>query len=252
MTLIARSLKAGVMVNGKFEKTTKGVLQGSPLSPMISNIVLNELDHELERRGLRYCRWADDFVILVKSERAAKRAMENITLYLEEELGLPVNRDKSEAAPVKEITFLGFQLLGGKIRVSKKAREKFKNRVRKLTRRNNGQSMYHVIQELNKYLRGWVGYFKIQEFKCLFRDFDRWIRSRLRSMQLKKWKKPKKFQRIMIKAGIDPHEAHQTWVRMSTWRSVMRREVRFVMDLKWFRKQGVVFLHDFTQAAPKS
>ena len=97
---------------------------------MLSNIVLNELDHELERRGLRYCRWADDFVILVKSERAAKRAMTNVTEYLEEKLGLQVNTEKSEATPIKDVTFLGFQILRGKIRVSNKAREKFKNRVR--------------------------------------------------------------------------------------------------------------------------
>lgn len=252
VTLIARSLKAGVMVDGKFEKTTEGVPQGSPLSPMISNIVLNELDHELERRGLRYCRWADDFVILVKSERAAKRAMENVTRYLEEELGLPVNREKSEAALVKDVTFLGFQILRGKIRISEKARGKFKNKVRTVTRRNNPHSMYQVIQELNKYLQGWIGYFKIQEFKYPFRDLDAWIRSRLRSMQLKKWKKPRKFQRMMIRAGYDPYRAHRTWVRMAKWQSVMRREVRFVMNIEWFRNQGLTFLHDFTQATLKS
>ena len=252
VTLIARSLKAGVMVNGKFEKTTEGVGQGSPLSPMISNIVLNELDHELERRGLRYCRWADDFVILVKSERAANRVMANVTRYLEEELGLPVNREKSEVALIKDITFLGFKIHRRKIRISEKAREKFKNKVRTITRRNNPHSMYQVIQELNKYLQGWVGYFKIQEFKYPFRDLDAWTRSRLRSTQLKKWKKPQKFQRIMINAGFDPHHAHRTWIRMAKWQSVTRREVRFVMNLEWFRNKGVIFLHDFTQATLKS
>jgi len=252
VTLVARALKAGVLVEGQFEKTVKGAPQGSPLSPMLSNIVLNELDHELERRELRYCRWADDFIILVKSERAAKRAMENIAGYLEEKLGLQVNKEKSKVTPIKEVTFLSFQILIGKIRVSNKAREKFKDRVRELTRRNNPRSMYQNIQELNEYLRGWVGYFKIQEFKYLFRDYDGWIRSRLRSMQLKKWKNPRKFQRIMINAGVDPHKAHRTWVRMAKWQSVMRREVRFLMNLEWFRKAGVLFLHDFTQATSES
>ena len=252
VTMIARALKAGVVVDGKFEKTTKGAPQGSPLSPMLSNIVLNELDHELERRGLRYCRWADDFVILVKSERAAKRAMTNVTEYLEEKLGLQVNTEKSKATPIKDVTFLGFQILRGKIRVSNKAREKFKNRVRELTRRNNPLSMYQNIQELNEYLRGWVGYFKTQEFKRLFGEYDGWIRSRIRSMQLKKWKNPRKFQRIMIHAGFDPHKAHRTWVRMTNWQSVARREVRFVMNIKWFRTQGVIFLDDFTQATLQS
>jgi len=186
VTLVARALKAGTMVNGKFEKTTKGCPQGSPLSPMLSNIVLNELDQELEKRGHRYCRWADDFLILLKSERAANRVMEGITGHLENNLNLPVNKEKSQVALVKEVPFLGFQILREKIRVSNKARLKFKAKVRELTRRNNPLSMYQAIQELKVYLRGWVGYFRIQEFRMLFRDLDGWIRSRLRSMQLKK------------------------------------------------------------------
>ena len=248
VTMLARLLKAGVIANGEFEKTTKGCPQGSPLSPMLSNIVLNELDHKLEERNLGYCRWADDFVIVVRSERAARRVMEGTIRYLEEELGLTVNPEKSRVAPIKEITFLGFQILRGKIRVSNQARLRFKDRVRELTRRNNPLSMYHVIHELSLYLRGWVGYFGIQEFKYLFRDLDAWIRSRLRSTQLKKWKNPRKFQRIMIKAGFDPTEAHRTWIKMNRWQSVMRRPVRFVMNLNWFRERGLVVLHDFTIA----
>ncbi len=246
VTLVARALKAGIMVDGKFEKTTKGCPQGSPLSPMLSNIVLNELDQELEKRGHRYCRWADDFLILLKSERAAKRVMEGITGHLENNLNLPVNKEKSQVALVKDVPFLGFQLLREKIRVSNKARLKFKAKVRELTRRNNPLSMYQAIQELKVYLRGWVGYFRIQEFRNLFRDLDGWIRSRLRSMQLKKWKNPRKFQRMMIRAGYKPYEARRVWVKMNRWQSVMRKEVRFVMNLQWFRRQGVIFLHDFT------
>ena len=246
VTMLARLLKAGVIVNGEFEKTSKGCPQGSPLSPILSNIVLNELDHKLEERNLGYCRWADDFVIVVRSERAAQRVMKGTIAYLEEELGLIVNQEKSRVAPIKEITFLGFQLLRGKIRVSNKARIRFKDRVRELTHRNNPLSMYQVIHELSIYLRGWVGYFGIQEFKYLFRDLDAWIRSRLRSMQLKKWKKPGKFQRIMIKAGFDPKDAHRVWIKMNRWQSVMRRPVRFVMNLDWFRERGLVFLHDYT------
>jgi group II intron reverse transcriptase/maturase len=247
VTLIARALKAGTMVDGRLEKTTKGCPQGSPLSPMLSNIVLNELDQELEKRGHRYCRWADDFVILLKSERAARRVMEGITGHLENNLNLPVNNEKSQVALVKNVTFLGFQILREKIRVSNKARRRFKDKVRELTRRNNPLSMYQVIEELNVYLRGWVSYFRIQEFRMLFRDLDGWIRSRLRSMQLKKWKNPRKFQRMMIRAGFKPQQAHRVWVKMNKWQSVERREVRFVMGLKWFRKQGLIFLHDFTQ-----
>jgi group II intron reverse transcriptase/maturase len=247
VTLIARALKAGVMVDGKLEKTTKGCPQGSPLSPMLSNIVLNEMDHELERRGHQYCRWADDFLILLKSERAAQRVMDGIVRYLEEELNLPVNREKSKVARVKDVPFLGFQILRGKIRVSNKARIRFKDKIRELTRRNNPLSMYQITQDLNEYLRGWVSYFRIQEFRYLFRDLDGWIRSRLRSMQLKKWKNPRKFQRTMINAGFKPQQAHRVWIKMNKWQSVERKEVRFVMNLKWFRKQGLIFLYDFTQ-----
>ncbi|MGA7981820.1 MAG: group II intron reverse transcriptase/maturase [Chromatiaceae bacterium] len=248
VTLLARLLKAGVVVEGAFEKTTKGCPQGSPLSPILSNLVLNELDHKLEERNLGYCRWADDFVIVVRSERAAQRVMKGTMAYLEQELGLIVNRDKSQVAPIKEITFLGFQILRGKIRVSTKAQHRFKDRVRELTRRNNPLSMYQVIHELNQYLRGWVGYFGAQEFKYLFRDLDAWIRSRLRSMQLKKWKKPRKFQRIMLKAGFDPQKAYRVWIKMNRWQSVMRQPVRYVLNLDWFRARGLVFLHDFTVA----
>jgi RNA-directed DNA polymerase len=252
VTMIARLLKAGVIVDGVFEKTTKGCPQGSPLSPMLSNIVLNELDHKLEERNLGYCRWADDFVIVVRSQRAAQRVMKGTIKYLEEELGLIVNQEKSQVAPIRKITFLGFQILKGKIRVSNKARIRFKRRVRELTHRNNPLSMCQVIHELNEYLRGWVGYFGIQEFRYLFRDLDGWIRSRLRSMQLKKWKNPKKFQRVMIKAGFAPKEAHRVWIKMNRWQSVMRRPVRFVMDLNWFRERGLVFLHDFTLALSRA
>ena len=114
--------------------------------------------------------------------------MDGIVKYLEEELNLPVNKEKSGVSEIKSVPFLGFQILRGKIRVSKKSRIKFKDKIRELTRRNNPLSMHQNIQELNKYLQGWVAYFGIQEFKMLFRDFDGWIRSRLRSMQLKKWK----------------------------------------------------------------
>jgi hypothetical protein len=150
-------------------------------------------------------------------------------------------------ALIKDVTFLGFQILRGKIRVSNKARRKFKDKVRELTRRNNPLSMFQVIEELNVCLRGWVSYSRIQEFRTLFRNLDGWIRSRLRSMQLKKCKNPRKFQRMMIRAGFKPQQAHRVWIKMNKWQSVERREVRFVMDLKWFRKQGLTFLHDFTQ-----
>jgi RNA-directed DNA polymerase len=249
VTLVARALKAGVIVEGKWERTDKGSPQGSPLSPMLSNIVLDEMDQELERRSLRYCRWADDFVILVNSERAAQRVMHGITRYLETELGLPVNRDKSEVSPIIGVEFLGFQILRNKIRVSGKSREKFKRKVRELTARNNGWSMGQVIQRLNLYLRGWGQYFRVQQFKKLFGELDEWIRSRLRSMQLAKWKNPMKFQRIMIAAGFAVQHARGTWIRMERWRSVRRREVRYVLNREWFQRIGLICLQEFSPLA---
>lgn len=247
VTLVARALKAGVIIDGKFEKTTKGVPQGSPLSPMLSNIVLNELDKELEKRGLKFCRWADDFIILVKSERASLRVLNGITKYLENNLSLKVNNEKSKATRVNNITFLGFQIYRKMIKISNKARKKFKEKVKLLTKRNNPLSMYKIIKDLNRVLIGWVNYFKIQEFKKVLHDLDKWLRCRLRSMQLKKWKKPKKFQRILIKAGYSVDKAKKVWVRMNRFQSVYRKEVVFVMDLKWFRAMKVVFLHDYTK-----
>jgi group II intron reverse transcriptase/maturase len=249
ITLIARALKAGVIIEGRYEKTVKGCPQGSPMSPILSNIVLNELDQELEKRGHRYGRWADDFIILVKSERAGARVMESITQYLEGGLGLPVNKEKSKVAPIKDVGFLGFQILRGKLRVSNGAREKFKRKVRELTKRNNPLSMRQVILALNEYLAGWVNYFCIQEFRQLFRHLDEWVRSRLRSIQLKKWKNPVKFQRIMIRAGYKPAEARKTWVKMNRWQSVDREEVLFTLNLKWFKRQGLIFLNDYTNRA---
>jgi group II intron reverse transcriptase/maturase len=252
LTLIARALKAGVIVEGRFEKTEKGCPQGSPLSPMISNIVLNELDQELEKRGLRYSRWADDFVILLKSERAARRVLTGVTNYLKEQLKLPVNEEKSGVAVIKDVTFVSFQILAGKIRVSNKARIKFKRKIKELTRRNNPLSMYQLIQDLNSYMQGWIAYFRIQEFKYLFRDLDAWIRSRLRSVQLKKWKNPRRFQHYAIKVGLPPDQAQRIWVRMNKWQSTMRKEVRIVMNLEWFKRHGLIALHDYTKATLKA
>ena len=251
VTLIARALKAGVVVDGVFEKTQKGCRQGSPLSPMLSNIVLNEMDQELERRDLTYCRWADDSVILLKSERAAHRVFEGMIRYLEGTLNLPVNQEKSEVAKFKDVTFLSIRVSGRRVKISDEAIAKFKRKVKLLTRRNNPLSMHQIITELSQFLRGWIGYFRIQQMAGILAELDVWIRHRLRAMQLRKWKKPKKFQRVMIKAGFDPREAHKTWVNMKTWHSAQRKIVCFVLSPDWFRNLGLVFLDDFRPASLK-
>jgi group II intron reverse transcriptase/maturase len=246
ITLVARALKAGVIIEGVKQKSTKGCPQGSPLSPILANIVLNEMDQELEKRGHRFCRWADDFVILTRSEKAAQRVMQSITRFLEEELQLPVNREKSRVARIGRVDFLGFQIHEAKIGVSPKAQKKFKRQVRQLTKRNNPLSMNQIITALNEFVKGWVNYFRIQEMNSVLARLDRFVRNRLRSMQLKKWKKPKKFQRMMIRAGFLPEIARKTWVKMDRWSSIARREVLVVLNLAWFRRQGLIFLDDYT------
>ena len=146
---------------------------------------------------------------------------------------------------MKEVEFLGLQILRGKIRIGNKSRIKFKEKASRLTKRNNPLSMYQIIQDLNKYIRGWIGYYRIQEFRKILGDLDGWIRSRLRSMQLKKWKRPRKFQRIMVKGGYKPELARRVWIKMNKWQSVNRKEVHFVLNLRWFRKQGLIFLDNF-------
>jgi RNA-directed DNA polymerase len=247
ITLIARALKAGVIKDGIYTKTTQGCPQGSPVSPILSNIVLNELDQELEKRGHQYCRWADDFLILLKSERAAKRVMEKIIRYLEEKLGLPVNKEKSLVGSITKIEFLGYQIRDGKIRVSEKGRTKFKEKIRELTIRNNPLSMYEIIRKLNEYLMGWVAYYRVQEFRSILGQLDGYIRNRLRSMQLKKWKNPQKFRRILAQAGYRLRNRKTGWVRMDKWSSLKMKEVKFVLNVDWFRKQGLFFLDSFTQ-----
>jgi group II intron reverse transcriptase/maturase len=246
VTLIARALKAGVLVDGRLEKSQKGAPQGSPLSPMLSNIVLNELDHELERRGLHYARWADDFVILVSTRRAAERVMESVIRYLEEELGLPVNREKSGVARIDEVTFLGFRIEREQINISPGSFARFKERVKGLTHRNNPKSMQQIVEELNPFLRGWGNYFKVQQDRRAMNTLDKWVHQRLRSMQLAKWKKPTRFQKAMVAAGIPQYHARKIWVAMRSWQSVERPEVQRVLNLRWFRNLGLIFLSEYS------
>jgi RNA-directed DNA polymerase len=244
VTLIARALKAGVIIDGMFMKTEKGSPQGSPLSPMLSNIVLNEVDHEIERRGHKYVRWADDMIIFVKSQRAAYRVMETMIRYIEQ-MGLPVNREKSRVESSDKATFCGLRVRRGKISMSKKSVKTFKIHVRERTKRENGQPMKAVVEDLNEYLRGWIGYFQIQEHRKPLKELDMFIRNRLRSMQLKKWKNPVKFRRMMRRMGRPEEEVSRTWVQMDKWSSVKRQAVRFTLNNVWFRRLRVVFLEDF-------
>lgn len=216
VTLVARGLNTSLIVEGRIEKTRKGCPQGSPVSPMLSNIVLNELE-ELREEAIDIVDGRDYCLTLLKSEWTAKRVMDRIEKYLEEELILPVNKEKSGVSEVKHVTFLGIQILWGKIRVSDKSRTKFNDKIRDLTRRNNTLSMCQIIKGHNEYLQGWVVYFGIQQFKKLFGDLDGLIRRWLQSMQLKKWKNPRKFQQTIMNSAFKPQKAYSVWIRMNKW-----------------------------------
>jgi len=167
--LIGRYLRAGVLVGGHIEPSEVGTPQGGPLSPLLANILLHQLDCELQRRGHRFARYADDMIILVKSQRAAERVMRSITRYLERDLKLKVNLAKSQVAPMSECSFLGFTMAGTKIRWTDKALAVFKQRVRELTGRSWGVSMDHRLHKLGQYVRGWTAYFGISQYYCVFR-----------------------------------------------------------------------------------
>ena len=165
-----------------------GTPQGGPLSPLLANILLHPLDRELERRGHRFARYADDLIILVKSQRAGERVMRSITRYLERRLKLKVNPAKSKVAPMSECGFLGFTIKGKKIRWTDKALADFKHRIRELTGRSWGVSMDLRLHELGQYLRGWFGYFGISEYYRPIAELDDWIRRRIRMCYWKQWR----------------------------------------------------------------
>lgn len=190
LRLIRWYLQAGIMVNGVVQDRYEGTPQGGPLSPLLSNILLDELDKELEDRGHKFCRYADDCNVYVRSERAGKRVMDSIERFLAKRLKLKVNRQKSDVARPQERQFLGFSFTSNrwlKIKPSAKALMNVKYRIRKITRRSRGISLLQVIKELTTYLRGWVGYYRLVETPTIFRDLDSWIRRRLRCFVMKQW-----------------------------------------------------------------
>ncbi len=193
LKLIRAFLNAGVMVDGLFSGTREGTPQGGPLSPLLSNLLLDELDRELESRGLRFARYADDCNIYVKSNRAGERVLSSVTKWLDKRLRLKVNQDKSAVDRPWNRKFLGFTFTTRrKISIAPQSRAKFKKRVREITKRNRGSSLQRVIDELRSYLIGWRGYFGFCQTPSVLRDFDSWIHRRLRSYAWKQWKTGKR------------------------------------------------------------
>jgi RNA-directed DNA polymerase len=213
LKLIRAFLNAGVMENGLVSPTVEGAPQGGPLSPLLSNLVLDELDRELERRGLRFVRYADDCNIYVRSERAGQRVMEGITRFITQRLKLKVNEAKSAVARPQERKFLGFSFTGDsevKRAIAPKALERFKKRVREITRRAKGVSLEATMAELVPYLRGWRGYFGFCETPEVLLGLIRWVRLRLRAALWRQWKTQRRRRAALLELGVRPRLASNT------------------------------------------
>ena len=245
MQLIGKYLKAGISENGWCSKTIEGVPQGGPLSPLLSNILLDELDKTLEKRGHRFARYADDFTILVKSHRAGERVLDNITCFLQTKLKLKVNEKKSRVGPVSKTKFLGFGFKCSYICIHEKPLEKFKCEVRRLTNRNWGISMTKQIQILNRYLRGWGNYFLIANAYQLSVNLDHWIRRRIRMCYWRQWRKPSTKIRSFIKLKVPTKMAIDCGVTSKgPWRSSKTYGINFGLNDKYLREQGLLSLRD--------
>jgi RNA-directed DNA polymerase len=213
LKLIRAFLNAGVMENGLVSPSVEGTPQGGPLSPLLSNLVLDELDRELERRGHRFVRYADDSNIYVRSERAGHRVMKSVTLFIRQRLKLKVNEAKSAVARPQERKFLGFSFTDGpevKRTIAPKAVERFKGHVREITRRAKSVSIEATVAELAPYLRGWRGYFGFCETPVVLQYLTRWVRLRLRAALWRQWKTPRRRRAALIALGVSPQLARNT------------------------------------------
>lgn len=212
VSLIRKYLVSGVMINGIVQPTKIGTPQGGNLSPLLSNIMLNELDKELEKRGLRFVRYADDCLIMVRSEKAANHVMESVTRYIENKLGLIVNAEKSKVARPRDIKYLGFGFYNKKgewkPKPHLKSVQKFKSKLKDITSRSNAVSISEKIIKLNQVIRGWINYFRIADMKRLMKEIGEHLRHRLRMCIWKYWKKPKTKYKALRKLGITEYNAY--------------------------------------------
>jgi group II intron reverse transcriptase/maturase len=226
ISLIHKYLNAGVISNGMFEKTDVGMPQGGPLSPLLSNIMLNELDRELERRGHRFVRYADDCMIFCKSKKSAVRTLENIMPYIEGKLFLKVNLEKTKVAHISKVKYLGYSFYRYKgkckMRVHPKSIAKMKAKLKELTSRSNGWGNEYRALKLKQFIRGWVNYFALADMKQLLRSTDEWLRRRIRAIYWKQWKKIKTRYQMIRKFGMPEWKVHEMAnCRKGIWRSAI-------------------------------
>jgi RNA-directed DNA polymerase len=241
LRLIGRYLRAGVLIGSTVEPTEWGTPQGSPLSPLLANILLDDLDKELEARGHRFVRYMDDLVILVKSRRAGRRVMAKTSRYLTHKLKLKVNREKSRVVKVEELEYLGFTFRGIRIFASHQALQDFKHRLRGLTSRSWGVSMAERIERLNRYLRGWMNYFGISQHYSPIEALDGWLRRRIRMCYWKQWRRPKTRIANLLKLGTSKRQAILTGIsRKGYWRLSKTLATQTGMTNQWLEQQGVL------------
>jgi RNA-directed DNA polymerase len=247
LLLIRKYLRSGVMINGCKMKSDKGTPQGGPLSPLLSNVMLDVLDKELEKRGHKFCRYADDANIYVSTWRGARRVFKSICLFIENKLKLKVNYEKSKIARVWKTKFLGFSLTNrkeAKIRIAPEALKKFKERVRKLTSRTQGISTDTRITRLNLYLVGWIGYFGVSETETVTHQLHSWIQRRLRLCEIRKWKTGKTRFKNLVRLGIDKENAailagsSKGW-----WRLSLTPQIHTALGSDYWAKKGLRNIH---------
>lgn len=246
ISLIRKYLVSGVMVNGNYEETPVGTPQGGNLSPLLSNIMLNELDKELEGRGLRFVRYADDALIFVKSEKAANRVMKTIVRFIEEKLGLIVNAEKSKVAHPKELKFLGFGYYFDyknnryQVKPHQISVQKFQRKLRKLTKRNKSVQLDSRILKLKQVIFGWVNYFRIANMKEVMKLIDMKLRSRIRVIIWKQWKVPRKQIKSLVQLGIPKEEAKGLTFCRKGYRYIgLSRVVHRAISNKRLKQRGV-------------
>ena len=244
LRIIRRYLEAGLLQNGIFEERKLGMPQGGNLSPLLSNIMLDELDKELERRGHKFCRYADDCNIYVKSQEAGERVLKSITEFLGIRLKLKVNETKSAVSHATKRKFLGYSFrVDSDLKVANQSLVKFKKRIRELTSRNRGRELEHVIKELNQYLNGWISYFRLSANISVFKELDSWIRRRLRCYRLKQRKRTYSVYKFLVELGVSVENA---WKLAKSskgwWRLSLNPNIHTAMSNVWFDKSGLVSL----------
>ena len=249
IALIHKYLTAGVMVRQNYEESTEGVPQGGPLGPLLANIMLNELDKELIRRGHKFIRYADDCMILCRSKRAAERVRDSITIFIESKLHLKVNRDKTEVDYVSRLKYLGysFYVMNGKcrLRLHAKTVAKMKAKFKELTSRSNGWGYAKLKFKLNQFVHGWMNYFKLADMHNLLIETDKWLRHRLRSYIWKCWKKVSTKFKNLMKCGIDKWRAWP-WAntRGGYWNTAESPILQSAISNEILKRQGYPCLVD--------